>query len=305
MGFWKFGLLDFSLGFLRCVRCANKLDLEVLAERGGEVEEGFLTCTSCLQQYPIISKIPILWDNFTTFLSSRTSLGGILYSDVSSGVMRSFIRNSLSLISKRVDDRTGLERRWVKIYSQSRNSLFYSKVVETINELPKCDVVLDNGCSIGIMANHIAKQQFSRFVFGTDVSFLALQRAKRDSVPDKTDYFVSDLLCSPLVKSGGFGLVLALNLLELVEPLELLKSLWCQTAKNGYLLLSDPYDYERGINSVRRPLDAGLLRSKLEQLGFEISPSTLKPSFVPWSLTLGPRANLEYYVDLVVAKKVV
>ena len=95
---------------------------------------------------------------------------------------------------------------------------------------------------------------------------------------------------------------MALNLLELVEPLDFLTHVSSQVEK-GSLVISDPYDYDRGKNSVKRPLDENSLRQNLKQLGFKITKPTINPSKIPWILNLNPRATLNYQVDLVIAKK--
>ena len=71
-------MLESSLEFLRCVRCCSKLELTVFkSER--EILEGMMECKKCNSKYPIIEKIPILWDDFSNYLSSRKKLGGQIY----------------------------------------------------------------------------------------------------------------------------------------------------------------------------------------------------------------------------------
>ena len=88
------------------------------------------------------------------------------------------------------------------------------------------------------------------------------------------DYFVADSL-SPLFGKTKFGLILALNVLELIEPLRLLKHISKQI-KKGFFVVSDPYDFERGKNSVIYPLDEISLRKNLVNLGFSVSDKTKK-----------------------------
>ena len=71
----------------------------------------------------------------------------------------------------------------------------------------------------------------------------------------------------------------------------------------GYMIISDPYDYQRGIYSVKHPLNELQVRKKLMELGFKINNETEKPSFIPWELKLNNRANLNYKVDVIIAKK--
>ena len=137
-------------------------------------------------------------------------------------------------------------------------------------------------------------------VFGIDRSFSALKQAKKSS-KENLDYFVADSMSSPFGKLQ-FNLVLALNILELIEPLELLKHISKQISK-GYFVISDPYDFDRGVNSVKNTLDASTLRTNLQNFGFKITSKTKRPSFLPWNLKINPRATLNYKVDFVIGKK--
>ena len=62
-------MLESSLEFLKCVNCGSKLELD-LFKQDKEIIEGILECPKCNGQYPIIEKIPILWNDFSLYLSS-------------------------------------------------------------------------------------------------------------------------------------------------------------------------------------------------------------------------------------------
>lgn len=94
---------------------------------------------------------------------------------------------------------------------------------------------------------------------------------------------------------------MALNVLELVEPIDFLKQI-SQQIHEGTFVISDPYDFDRGKTSVKKFLDESTLRSILGELGFYITKTTQKPSFLTWNLKLNPRSTLNYKVDLIVAK---
>jgi len=94
-------------------------------------------------------------------------------------------------------------------------------------------------------------------------------------------------------------LVIGLNVLELIEPLDFLKVVSSQV--KGILIISDPYDFERGKNSVRVRLDSKSLRNELK-LGFGFIQKTEKPSFLPWRLNVNERLSLHYRVDLIIAR---
>jgi len=262
-----------------------------------EIEEGILTCTKCKSLFPIIGKIPILWSDFSDYLGSRRKLGGMLFNSVPSK-MKDFIKKSLTKKTQKMEDRTDLEARWASIYQKNYRSKFYSIVKRELETLPCSKVSLEYGCSVGNMTEILSES--SDIIFGIDRSYSAIKVAK-NSQKENLDYFVSDLF-SPVFGEQKFGLIVALNLLELVEPLDFLNHISSQI-KKGTLVISDPYDYDRGKNSVKTPLDEKSLRQNLKMLGFEIIKNTSKPSKIPWNLKLNPRATLNYKVDLVMAKK--
>ncbi len=290
-------MLESSLEYFRCVRCSSKLELNIFKE-SKEIIEGILECKKCHEQFPIIDKIPILWDDFSLYLSSRKKLGGKLYQLIENQNLKKFCKSSLSKTNKKNDDRTELEERWTRIYQNSKSSKFYSEIKKDIGSLKKSDLALEYGCSIGIMTSFLAESHC--MVFGIDRSFSALRIAKK-SYKNNLDYFVADSL-SPIFGKLQFDLILGLNVLELIEPLELLKHMSKQIS-SGYLVLTDPYDFERGSNSVKKPLDEFTLRTTLKKFSFKIKKKTKKPSFIPWNLKLNPRANLNYKVDLIIGKK--
>ncbi|MEX0862654.1 methyltransferase domain-containing protein [Nitrosopumilus sp.] len=290
-------MLESSLEFLRCVRCCSKLELNTF-KYDREVMEGILECKKCNAQFPIIEKIPIMWDDFSLYLSSRKKLGGQIYQLIENSTLKQFCKSSLSKINQINDDRTDLEERWSNIYQNSKSSKFYSHIQKNLDFAKKSDLVLEYGCSIGIMTSVLA--QSHTMVFGVDRSFTALRFAKK-SCHDNLDYIVSDFL-SPVFGKLQFDLVLALNVLELVEPIKFLTAVSKQIS-SGYFVISDPYDFDRGIHSVKKILNETELRTNLENLGFKIMPNTKTPSYIAWNLKLNPRTTLNYKVDLVCSKK--
>ena len=287
-------MIPSSLEFLRCVRCGAKLELDVF-ESDKEIVEGMMQCKKCKLEFPIIQKIPILWDDFSKYLSSRRILGGKLYKLTSSTKLKSFIKKSLNT---KDNDRSYLEEKWARIYQNSKTTKFYDTIKKNLDALPSSKLVLEHGCSIGLVTSHLANS--CDLVIGVDRSFSAIQIAKKQ-FKSNLDYFVADSL-SPIFGKLQFDLILALNVLEIIEPKVLLKSISKQISK-GYFVISDPYDFDRGSNSVKNPLDASSLRMNLNSLGFKILHSTKNPSNIPWNLKLNPRATLNYKVDLVIGQK--
>ncbi len=289
-------MLESTVDFLRCIRCGSELELDSF-EIKKEIEEGILKCKKCTLEFPIITKIPILWDDFVNYLSSHKILSGKLYKLAINAKMKSFLKTSMAK-TVFADDRTALEERWSKIYQNSKHSKFYSVIKNQLDSLPKSDFVLEHGCSIGIASLSLADTH--KMVFGIDKSFSALLIAKK-TYKDNLDYVIADSLSSVFDKLQ-FNLVIALNILELVEPVNLLKHISKQIT-SGYIVISDPYDFDRGVNSVKKPLDESQLRTNLEKFGFKITHKTKTPSYIPWNLKLNPRTTLNYKVDLIIGKK--
>jgi 2-polyprenyl-3-methyl-5-hydroxy-6-metoxy-1,4-benzoquinol methylase/uncharacterized protein YbaR (Trm112 family) len=286
---------EFSLRYLRCVNCKSGLELQVF-EKSGEIEEGLLLCKNCGAKYPIISKIPILWHDLSSYLSNRAQLGGYLMNHVKNSVLKSMLKDSLGKISKNHEDVTNLEQRWVDTYKNSLKSKFYLSIKKLLGKIPKSDLVLEHGCSIGHVAKNLAQKH--KIVFGIDQSFFAIVEAKRNNYKN-LDCFVANSLSPPFGKKV-FELVVALNVLELIEPLDFLKAVSSQL--KGTLVISDPYDYERGRNSVKIKLDSKSIRDELRKLGFGFMQKTEKPFFLPWRLNINERLSLHYKVDLIIAR---
>ncbi|MBI3842323.1 MAG: methyltransferase domain-containing protein [Thaumarchaeota archaeon] len=216
-----------SLEYLRCVNCISKLELEPYKE-SNEVDEGFLFCTNCRMRYPIISKIPIMWPNFSSYLSNRARLGGYLMLQSKNPGLKSFVKKSLKEINKNTTDVTKVEERWVQTYKNSLKSKFYSHMRERIRKLPRCDAVLEHGCSIGYIAKELAKR--NDLAFGIDQSFYAISEAKKNNSRN-LDFFVANSLAPPFGKRK-FGLIVAQNKLD---P-KLLRS---EIERCGFKLIND------------------------------------------------------------------
>lgn len=213
--------------------------------------------------------------------------------------MRSFVKQALSKIHKNPSDQSIIENRWFEIYKENSNARFYSKIKTAIKSISAGGTALEHGCSIGQVTQHLAKTH--SLAFGIDKSYRAISEAKKSKMKN-LDFFVADSLAHPFGKTK-FDLVVGLNLFDLVEPKILLKLLSGQLRKGGWIVLSDPYDFERGAKSVIEPLYEDSIRRELSRHGIGISKQTRKPSHIPWNLKLHKRAILQYKVDLIMGKK--
>lgn len=286
---------EFSLRHLRCVNCKSELELQVFDE-SDEIDEGIILCKNCDSTYPIISKVSIMWADLSSYFSNRAQLGGHLMNNTKNLILKTMIRNSLAKINKNTEDVTDLERRWVVTYKKSLKSRFYSHIKNSLEKIPKSKLVLEHGCSIGHVTKILAQKH--ELVFGIDQSFVAIMEAKKNNRKNM-DFFVANSLFPPF-GDRKFDLVVGLNVLELIEPLDFLKVVFSQI--KGILILSDPYDFERGKNSVRVRLDPKSLRNELKKHGFSFIQKSKKPSFIPWKLNVNNRLSLHYQVDLIIAR---
>jgi len=283
--------------FVFCVKCKCALTLDVFDETS-EINEGFFLCNNCNLKFPIISKIPILVENLSHFLSNRSSLGGLLFEQSLTKTMKDFIKNIMSKMKKTENDFFLTEKRWTNIYLSNRKSSFYKNIKFHISKIPTKNFVVEYGSSIGIISNTLGLKH--KHVFGVDTSFSALLQAKKKS-PKNCEYFLADILQNPFGKKK-FDLILALNMFELVEPSLLVKTISKQIS-NGFIFLSDPYDYVRGKNSVKNPLNENEIRETLYQNNFQINKITKSPSKLNWNLKINDRTQLNYKVDIILARK--
>jgi len=286
-----------TLKFIKCPKCNKIVDLKIY-ENKNEIVEGILKCNNCELIFPIIDKIPIMLTDLKKYFSEHKILSGKLYRLASSKEMKNFLKSMFKEIVWNNNDKSGIEERWTKIYQNNKNIKFYKTIKSKLRKIPKKELVLEYGCSIGIISNYISNQ--SENVFGIDKSFSAIQHAKTNQ-KNNTDYIVSDFASNPF-RDKKFDLIIGLNILELMEPNILLKIISKQIS-NGHVMISDPYDYDRGINSVKQPINEKILRKKLTKLEFKITSNTKKPSFTSWKLQLYDRASLEYKVDIIIGKK--
>jgi hypothetical protein len=237
-------------------------------------------------------------ENLSKFLANRSSLGGLLLELSLTKVMKEFIKNIISKIQKSENDFFPTEKRWVDIYLLNKKSSFYKNIKLYISKIPQKNFVVEYGSSIGIISNTLGLKH--THVFGIDTSFQALLEAKNKS-PKNCEYLLADILQNPLGRKK-FDLIVALNMFELVEPSLLLKTIFKQIS-NGFIFLSDPYDYDRGKNSVKNPLNENQIREILSQNNFKIIKSTKNPSKINWNLKINARTHLNYKVDIIIARK--
>lgn len=274
---------EYCARFLRCVRCSGNLKLDALR---GCVLEGFLSCDACGRTYPIVEGVPVMWRSFSEYIRARPSLGGQLMLGARAPAMKKFVKEALRGPPV-LTDRARAERRWAGIYGASRGAAFYREAARILSGL-RGDIV-EYGCSIGAVTERLQGKR----VFGTDRSFYAVREASRASGAVRA---VADSLEHPFGRKK-FGVAACFNMIESVGPRALLRAM---AGQSDVLVLSSPYDYAPGSERT----DPERLRASLRAMGFSVSRATREPSNIPWTLRLGPRAQLRYKVDVIVAEKV-
>ncbi len=212
--------------------------------------------------------------------------------------MKKFIKNKISIIPKSESDLSAKEAFWTEIYCNNKRSIFYKNIKLELSKIPPKNFVIEYGSSIGTISNILALKH--KQVFGIDKSFFALVEASKKS-PKNCVYILSDVIKHPF-GNKNFDLVVALNLFDIIEPSLLIKTISKQIS-NGLIFLSSPYDYERGENSVKKPLDQNQIRATLRQNGFQITKNTKNPTKIIWNIKFNERISINYKVDLIIGRK--
>lgn len=314
--------------FVNHLVCLNHSDKQIrlklnnlISDNQNECIEGFLYCIKCDTKYPIIEGIAIVVQDMLAYFQNRKEMYGKWLLHCQSKEMKEYLTKigKTIIVSNKSNtyEDGGIwylpykwfqqehhkEDRLIKSLkgSQSANEL-YDRVINSIN--PKIDgIALDIGCAMGKTTLQLA-QKYS-FVIGIDLSFSFIKEARKSMKEYKQgniEFCVADAE-SPPFHPMKFDLIIAINLIELVNTKKLLSSCHWLLKPQSDIILTDPYDFNRE-RILDKIYDAKSFRSLIEENGFEINESCLKKeAFIPWILKINERIYLFYFVDFIKAKK--
>ncbi|HEY7079999.1 MAG TPA: methyltransferase domain-containing protein [Nitrososphaeraceae archaeon] len=301
-----------------------KLALDELhVVNGNECIEGLLICDQCNIRYPIIEGVPILVKDFVSYVSSRGATYGSWLLACKTLQMKNFLKDfAYRLNPEQVsNDRYEQDGHWFAPYKWTQyDSTFddpflkllkrdikptelYDRIIGRM-PLRNEGLALDLGCSMGYTTLQLSHKY--SYAIGIDLSYSSIKEArKRMSRANigNSEFCVADSIDLPF-DALRFDLILALNLLELVDPNKLLSSIHRLLKPHAEAVFADPYDYNREPRQMLE-LDGKTFRTLLCDSGFEIFEKSRKAeSFIPWILKIANRAYLFYFADVIRASKV-
>jgi SAM-dependent methyltransferase/uncharacterized protein YbaR (Trm112 family) len=304
---------------LHCVNNSckrNGLTLESLREVGDECIEGFLSCNVCNSQYPIVQGVPIILQNFHEYARERIITYGKWIINSKSSKLKDFLRSvGMKIHFPTSNDIYEENNILYKAYLYNHHHYHFEdrllsllkKKIEP-NHIYKMlgkknlnlnGIGLDIGCCFGSSTFELAKRL--PFVFGVDLSFSFIREARNimhDKMTKNVEFIVSDAINLPF-ESRFFQSIIALNLVDRVDPHKLMASINRCIKDNGKLILIDPYHFVNENSNDQ--FDSIQIRKIVEKLGYKINSNE---SYVPWIVKMNERSYLFYFVDFIVANRI-
>ena len=305
---------------LCCVNNSCKkmgLRLESFLDVKDECIEGFLSCKSCNLKYPIIQGVPILLENFHEYARQRIITYGKWIINSKSSKLKSFLRSEGTKIrSPTYNDRYEENSIWYKSYLNTHQGYpSDDKLLSLLKKQIKPDhiykmlsnknlnlngVGLDIGCSFGSSTFELSKKL--TYVFGVDLSFSFILEARKIMHNKKSrnvEFIVADAINLPF-ESKFFQSIIALNVVDRIDLYKLISSVNSCINNNGKLILIDPYHFVD--NNGKDQFDSIQIRKIIEEFGYRINN---KEYYIPWIVKMNERSYLFYFVDFIIANRIV
>jgi SAM-dependent methyltransferase/uncharacterized protein YbaR (Trm112 family) len=305
---------------LCCVNNSCKkmgLRLESFLDVKDECIEGFLSCKSCNLKYPIIQGVPILLENFHEYARQRIITYGKWIINSKSSKLKSFLRSEGTKIhSPTYNDRYEENNIWYKSYLNTHQGYpSDDRLLSLLKKQIKPDhiykmlsnknlnlngVGLDIGCSFGSSTFELSKKL--TYVFGVDLSFSFILEARKIMNNKKSrnvEFIVADATNLPF-ESKFFQSIIALNIVDRIDLYKLISSVNSCIKNNGKLILIDPYHFVD--NNGKDQFDSIQIRKIIEEFGYRINN---KEYYIPWIVKMNERSYLFYFVDFIIANRIV
>ena len=316
-----------KLQFTNHLICLNHSDKQIrlrlescYTDSNNECAEGFLICDICNVKYPIIEGVPIIIKDFKKYVEDRPTNYGQWFLESKSTEMRTFLKNlNIKTFSENItyehDGPWYNSYKWLQQEDHSEDRLIkslkwnvkpnelYNRVINSINT--QLDgIALDLGCAMGHTTHELSKKY--SFVIGIDSSFSFIKESRKRMMEleiGNIEFCVSDIL-NPPFNTMKFDLILALNIIELVDSTKLLSVIHNLLKPHKKVIFTDPYDYNRKIISDKI-YNSKTFRIAIEKNGFRVDESSFKKeSYIPWILKISERIYLYYFVDFIKATKI-
>ena len=317
-----------KIPFVNHLYCLNHSDKNVKLilnslynESENECVEGFLICNDCKSTFPIIDGVAIIVKNFSQYCENKTGIYGKWLLNCKTDKMKQFLKE----VGRELKPTQGRDRyeedgimyssyKWLHAEDHKEDRFIkslrwhvkpnevYNRVIHGIN--PKLDgIALDMACAMGYSTILLSKKY--SFVIGIDLSFSFIKEARKKSIDEgigNVEFCVADATNAPF-KPMKFDLILALNMIEFVDPTILLASIHNLLKPHSDVIITDPYDFNHG-QKIGNVYDANSFRTLVMNSRFELIEKSEIESFIPWIIKISERIYLNYFVDFIKARKI-
>lgn len=315
-------------------RTADRIDVRTL-DRQGDV----LRC-ECGRTYPIIDEVPLLMAHPAGYLRSEIAMiverelspevSALLVAD---GPDDAYYPRLLEHLSIYMDAHWG-DRATDRRPGHGYEGFALQSIVERLSGLPRVDLAVELGCSIGRIVAELAAN--ADRVVGLDYHFGSVRRARRMLDGERVAYcrrvagrhyvpvdadagdralakerrqlICCDALDPPLIH-GMYDRVVALNLLDAIrQPRHLLSVMDGLCAPGGELILSSPYAWQSTIMDEHERIggfDPALEVASILRNGTDLSTRyrIAEETDLPWVLRRDARSAVSYKLHYIRARR--